>query len=607
MAVLFLVVAVLAPTACVFWFMNDAARNQADAARMSLTEAYRGQMRFLRDNLESFWQKRAADLSDSPVDFRKMVMAGLADSVVYVNSDVPPALAADPLSDRADWRSAEALESRNASAAPAAYAAIAKADSDPSVAARAAQAQVRSLLRAGQKADALQAIRENFVTGRAAKGTDLQGRLIAADERMLALQLMNARDRPYTAAVEHLSSLLNDYHAAIPPAQRLFLMGQLRTLAHVDFPTYEAERLRAQFLEVDSAQPGEPGIQASRVPGVWKLTAKTGRVIALYRTETVLASARSFLDRQNSSSVRFAITPPGSAGAGESFSAGPLLPGWQISFSLLDTKAVDDLARQRTVSYFWVGYLVIAAIAVTGLMVGQSFRRQARLAHLKTDLVAAVSHELKTPLASMRVLVDSLLEDAEFNPRKTREYLELIAGENTRLTRLMENFLTFSRIERNRQRFAFAETKPADVVQAAVNAMRDRLQAPDCHLRVDVTPELPVLNADQDALVTVLLNLLDNAFKYTREDKRISIHAYSQDGHVVFAVEDNGIGIPAREHKRIFRRFYQIDRRLTRETGGCGLGLSIVDFIVRAHGSEVRVQSEAGAGSAFQVLLPCAS
>jgi signal transduction histidine kinase len=283
------------------------------------------------------------------------------------------------------------------------------------------------------------------------------------------------------------------------------------------------------------------------------------------------------------------------------------LPGWLISFSLADAKALDHLARQRTLVYFWAGYLVIAAIALTGIIVGQSFRRQARLARLKTDLVAAVSHELKTPLASMRVLVDSLLEDAEFDPRKTREYLQLIAGENTRLTRLIENFLTFSRIERNRQHFAFTETKPSDVVQAAVAAVRERLEAAECQLQIDVTPELPSLHADQDALVTVLLNLLDNAFKYTREDKRISIHAYREEGHVVFAVEDNGIGIPAREHKRIFHRFYQVDRRLARETGGCGLGLTIVDFIVRAHGGIVRVRSEAGAGSAFQVLLPCAS
>jgi signal transduction histidine kinase len=122
---------------------------------------------------------------------------------------------------------------------------------------------------------------------------------------------------------------------------------------------------------------------------------------------------------------------------------------------------------------------------------------------------------------------------------------------------------------------------------------------------VETDPDLPSLYADEDALVTVLLNLLDNAYKYTLTEKRISLRAYRDGQALVFAVKDNGIGIAPREQKRIFRKFYQVDQRLARETGGCGLGLSIVDYIVRAHGGSVRVQSRAGAGSTFLVSLPC--
>ena len=114
---------------------------------------------------------------------------------------------------------------------------------------------------------------------------------------------------------------------------------------------------------------------------------------------------------------------------------------------------------------------------------GRGRRINSRPRTMKTNLVAPVSHELKTPLASIRVLVDALLRDAQFDTLKTREYLELIAGENLRLTRLIEDFLTFSRIERNRQKFQFAETNPSDVVSAAVRVMRDRVQASACHLR----------------------------------------------------------------------------------------------------------------------------
>ena len=107
-----------------------------------------------------------------------------------------------------------------------------------------------------------------------------------------------------------------------------------------------------------------------------------------------------------------------------------MLRGWQIGLTFGDDHSMEEAARQRSARYLWIGYLVIAALCVTGLVLAQLFRRQLRLARLKTDLVAAVSHELKTPLASMRLLVDSLLEDQEFDRRKTLRHLALIAGEN---------------------------------------------------------------------------------------------------------------------------------------------------------------------------------
>jgi signal transduction histidine kinase len=176
-----------------------------------------------------------------------------------------------------------------------------------------------------------------------------------------------------------------------------------------------------------------------------------------------------------------------------------------------------------------------------------------------------------------------------------------------RLTRLVENFLTFSRIERNRQRFQFARIEPAEVVASAAGIVRERLHGAGCDFKVDVEPDLPAINADPDALLTALVNLLDNAYKYTRAEKRICLRAACEAGQVVFAVDDNGIGIAAREQKRIFRRFYQVDSRLARETGGCGLGLTIVESIVRAHGGSVRVASQPGSGSTFSLCLPAVS
>jgi signal transduction histidine kinase len=392
-----------------------------------------------------------------------------------------------------------------------------------------------------------------------------------------------------------LSALLNDYETIrMPAAQRLFLMDEVRSIDHnAAFPTYNAEHLAAQFLEADDSRANAAGLHATRVPGLWKLSG------AIYRTGSVLAAMRAILDN-GGQGVKFTAVPPGAPSGADAIAAGAMLPGWQLSISVVDPRLLENAARSRMASYLWVGYLVIGAMAITGFLAGQSFRKQMRLARLKTDLVAAVSHELKTPLSSMRLLVDSLLADTEFDAKKTREYLQLVAGENLRLTRLVENFLAFSRIERNRQRFEFERIQPAGIVASAAGVMRERL----IDFTVDIEPGLPAIHADPDALLTALVNLLDNAWKYTRSEKRICLRATREAGQVVFAVEDNGIGIDAREQKRIFRRFYQVDARLARETGGCGLGLTIVESIARAHGGSVRVASQLGTGSTFSLCLP---
>jgi signal transduction histidine kinase len=204
----------------------------------------------------------------------------------------------------------------------------------------------------------------------------------------------------------------------------------------------------------------------------------------------------------------------------------------------------------------------------------------------------------------MRLLVDTLLEHGTEDKARTRDYLELIARENSRLSRLIENFLEFSRLERQKQRFEFTPVAPGSVVEAAAAAVRERYEQAGCRLELAVEPGLPAIDADRDALTTVLVNLLDNALKYTREDRRIALTAGLSGKEVVFAVADNGIGIHARDQKRIFRRFFQVDRRLSRETGGVGLGLSIVDLIVRAHHGKVAVESRPGTGSIFSVRLP---
>ena len=153
----------------------------------------------------------------------------------------------------------------------------------------------------------------------------------------------------------------------------------------------------------------------------------------------------------------------------------------------------------------------------------------------------------------------SMLDDPGIDRSRTREYLQLIAGENARLSRLIEHFLTFSRVDRNGQRLVFRDVQPTALIAQTLAATPGRERFPG--LTVAVAPDLPPLYGDDDALVTVLLNLLENAFKYSGEHKQVSLRVRTERGHVLFAVEDNGIGISRRDRKRIFRPFYQVDQR----------------------------------------------
>jgi signal transduction histidine kinase len=282
---------------------------------------------------------------------------------------------------------------------------------------------------------------------------------------------------------------------------------------------------------------------------------------------------------------------------------GQFFPGWNMEVHFDDVDIFERTANRQRVIYVWTGLLAIAAMMAAGVLTAQAVGKQIKINKLKNDFIATVSHELKTPLASMRVLVDTLLEGSYRDQRQVTDYLQLISKENERLSGLIDNFLTFSRMERNKQAFVMARTSPAAIVNAAVEAVKTKFTAGRCAFKVDITENLPDVMADRDAMVTVLVNLLDNAYKYSYDDKRIELRAFTEDGSVCFRVCDNGQGMSRRALKKIFARFYQVDRSLSRRAEGCGLGLSIAKFIVDAHKGTITVDSRFGEGSIFTVRL----
>ncbi len=283
---------------------------------------------------------------------------------------------------------------------------------------------------------------------------------------------------------------------------------------------------------------------------------------------------------------------------------GSFFAGWHLELYSSEANIFAKAASRQIAVYTWTGVLVIFLILAAGGFTARTVTKQIRLNKLKNDFIATVSHELKTPLASMRVLVDTLLEGNIRDQKQADEYLHLTAKENERLSRMIDNFLTFSRMERNKKAFEIIDTNPVTIAADAVEAVRTKFDTAGCGLDVQIEHNLPNVGADHDAMVTVLVNLLDNACKYTYDDKRISLRVYAENKHICFEVADNGVGLTRRRTKKIFERFYQADSSLSRRVEGCGLGLSIVKFIVDAHKGKISVQSKPGKGSTFRVKLP---
>ena len=253
--------------------------------------------------------------------------------------------------------------------------------------------------------------------------------------------------------------------------------------------------------------------------------------------------------------------------------------------------------------------MIVLAVAM-GLgvfLVAGAAAREVRVAELKSNFVASVSHDLKTPLALIQLFAETLELGRVRTPERAQEYYRIINGEAKKLTRLIENILDFSRMEAGLRPYRM---EPADLSES-VNKVLARMETQFSQGNFAVTPkveaDLPRILADEGAAEQAIENLLANAMKYSGDNKEIVIEATRANGHIVVSVTDHGIGISRREQGRIFRKFYRVQRELGGGPQGTGLGLAIVDHTMRGHGGYVRVESEPDRGSTFSLYFPIPS
>ncbi|MGH8649051.1 MAG: sensor histidine kinase, partial [Burkholderiales bacterium] len=258
--------------------------------------------------------------------------------------------------------------------------------------------------------------------------------------------------------------------------------------------------------------------------------------------------------------------------------------------------------------YLRTTFLILSALTLVlsfGIwLTFRNIRRQMALAKLKSDFVANVSHELRTPLSLIRLYAETLELGRLTSPEKHQEYYSIIRKESERLTALINNILDFSRIEAGRKEYEFKETDIAELVHNTLESYRYQIEQNGFSFEERIAEDIPLIKVDREAIARSLLNLVNNALKYSRDQKYIGVNVYRANGSVKVEVVDKGIGIPPAEQSKIFEKFYRVGDPLVHNTKGSGLGLSLVRHITHAHGGQVEVESTPGKGSKFTLSLP---
>ena len=277
-------------------------------------------------------------------------------------------------------------------------------------------------------------------------------------------------------------------------------------------------------------------------------------------------------------------------------------PGLTLAIKLRGTTLAAIGQRFARISFLTLAGLSLVLAGGIALTY-RNVTKEMALARLKSDFVSNVSHELRTPLSLIRLYAETLEMGRLTSPEKHQEYYRIIRKESERLTALINNILDFSRIEAGRKEYDFRETDMSELVHNTLDSYRYQLEQSGFQFQEKID-EVPSMRVDREAMARSLLNLVNNALKYSQDRKYIGVNLYRDNGSVKLEVVDQGIGIPHQEQQKIFEKFYRVGDPLVHNTKGSGLGLSLVRHIVQAHGGEVSVDSAPGQGSKFTIVLP---
>ena len=565
------------------WLLHRTLEQEQLAAKQRLSEAYAGFLQAGEAQLNAAWEARLASIEElvktlsPPEAFQKLVTEGHASSVRlfdrFGNALYPTLLPLD----------------------------LAEVSETDRLLLERCRNDVERWLREQAWDQAVKSL-ESLTPSQFGQVRDRHGRVPALGLARLVIDSLPKSERGLAGRVrERLWRTLNTYRdSSVPSSQRRYLMN---AFPEASFPTREAENLASMERFVRSAVVSDR-MMIDRGESMASYLTHGGRVQLLYSREEL----RSMIDRALSElnlpqGAEIEVIPLNETSLGEIMVTHALAnwwEGWQLAVQV-PSAYLESLMRKRRLQHLFVGGISFVCLALLAWLISHSLSRQVRQAQLKEGLAATISHELKTPLSSMRLLVDILLAEEHPDAKQTREYLGIIAEENARLSHLIENFLTYARIEKRATAFKQEVLCPSELLEesyhtACRNFAGDRL-------RLESADSLAPIQGDRAAVVTTLLNLLDNACKYSPEDSSVTLRGFQREKLVCFEVEDRGRGLSLHEQQRVFGMFHQLDGNQR----GCGLGLHIVRSVVAALGGKIEVDSEPNRGCRFRLLFPIAA
>ncbi len=278
-------------------------------------------------------------------------------------------------------------------------------------------------------------------------------------------------------------------------------------------------------------------------------------------------------------------------------------PPWRMGFSRAETQGLSFTDLKKSF-YFWTVLTLVVVLTFGAVLIIRTIIHEMGIIKIKSDFVSSVSHEFKTPLTSINALIERLKKGKVKDATKMNQYFSVISHDTDKLTRFVRNILDFSKIEEGKKEYDFVETGIAQWLDQLVKTFRTNTFQEKVHIQVNIPKDLPPLFLDRDAISRALLNLFENAVKFSPSKREIHFQVKREGENVIMKVSDQGIGIPRNELDRIFDKFYQGKSSSKLSVRGTGLGLTLVKHTVEAHGGRISVQSQLGKGSTFSLIFP---